>query len=180
MHQIVVGHHFVSPSPPLSLRGIGPFPAPENPTLSTGSPVMNPNRMGGFSNNRFVLEPAVAIASEVSILSKSSIAITDFHAKKTQHVQLFENPLPGTPPFAIPNTLFPHQETSDKTWCEMVALKSVHVWLLLMTLDFEEAIQRLAGRSQNFPSCSPGLLQKWPDLSQRLTPLSGEASLENG
>ena len=68
------------------------------------------NRMGGFSeggfsNNRFVLKPDVAIASEVSILSKNSLAITDFHAKKTQHVQLFENPLPGTPPFAIPKTL---------------------------------------------------------------------------
>ena len=57
---------------------------------------------GGFSNNRFVLKPDVAIASEVSILSKNSLAITDFHAKNTQHVQLFENPLPGTPPFAIP------------------------------------------------------------------------------
>ena len=44
-----------------------------------------------------VLKPDVAIASEVSILSKSSLAITDFHAKKTQHVQLFEDPLPGTP-----------------------------------------------------------------------------------
>ena len=72
-------------------------------------------RKGGFSNNRFVLKPDVAIASEVSILSKISLAITDFHAKKTQHVQLFENPLPGTPPFAIskgkltencPQTLF--------------------------------------------------------------------------
>ena len=50
----------------------------------------------GFSNNRFVLKPAVAIASEVSILSMNSLAITDFHAKKTQHVQLFENALPGT------------------------------------------------------------------------------------
>ena len=57
---------------------------------------------GGFSNNRFVLKPNVAIASEVSILRKISLAITDFYAKKTQHVQLFENPLPGTPPFAIP------------------------------------------------------------------------------
>ena len=54
-------------------------------------------RKGGFSNNRFVLKPDVAIASEVSILSMNSLAITDFHAKKTQHVQLFENPLPGTP-----------------------------------------------------------------------------------
>ena len=60
-------------------------------------------RKGGFSNSRFVLKPDVAIASEVSILSKNSLAITDFHAKKTQHVQLFENPLAGTPPLAIPN-----------------------------------------------------------------------------
>ena len=60
---------------------------------------------GGFSNSRCVLKPDVAIASEVSILSKNSLAITDFHAKKTQHVQLFENPLPGTPPFAIPKFL---------------------------------------------------------------------------
>ena len=60
-------------------------------------------RKGSFSNNRFVLKPDVAIASEVSILSKNSLAITDFHAKKTRHIQLFENPLPGTPPFAIPN-----------------------------------------------------------------------------
>ena len=52
-------------------------------------------RKGGFSNNRFVLKPDVAIASEVSILSKNSLAITDFHVKKSQHVQLFENPLPG-------------------------------------------------------------------------------------
>ena len=59
-------------------------------------------RKGGFSNDRFVLKPDVAIASEVSILSKNSLAITDFHVKKTQHVQLFENPLPETPPFAIP------------------------------------------------------------------------------
>ena len=62
-------------------------------------------RKGGFSNSRFVLEPDVAIASEVSILSKNSLAITDFHAKKTQHVQLFENPLPGTSPFAIPKLI---------------------------------------------------------------------------
>ena len=53
---------------------------------------------GGFSNNRFVLKSDVAIASEVSNLSKNSLAITDFHAEKTQHVQLFENPLPGNPP----------------------------------------------------------------------------------
>ena len=50
----------------------------------------------------FSHKPDLAIASEVSILSKNSLAITDFHAKKTQHIQLFENPLPGTPPFVIP------------------------------------------------------------------------------
>ena len=46
-------------------------------------------RKGGFSNNRLVLKPDVAIASEVLILSKTSLAITDFHAKKTQHVPQF-------------------------------------------------------------------------------------------
>ena len=40
---------------------------------------------GGFSNNRFVLKPDVAIASEVSILNKNALAITDFRAKKAQH-----------------------------------------------------------------------------------------------
>ena len=54
----------------------------------TGAGKVRENRMGGFSNNRFVLKPDVAIASEVSILSKNSLAITDFHAKQTQHVQL--------------------------------------------------------------------------------------------
>ena len=63
-------------------------------------------RKGGFSNSRFVLKPDVAIASEVPIFSTHSLAIRDFHAKKTQHAQLFENPLPGTPPFAIPNRGF--------------------------------------------------------------------------
>ena len=63
---------------------------------------MEGSRKRGFSNSRFVLKPNVAIASEVWILSKNSLAITDFHAKKTQHDQLFENTLPGTPPFAIP------------------------------------------------------------------------------
>ena len=59
-------------------------------------------RKGGFSNNRFVLKPDVAIASEVSILSKNSLAITDFHAKKTQHVQLFENPFLEPPHSRFP------------------------------------------------------------------------------
>ena len=53
---------------------------------------------GGFSNSRFVVKPGVATASEVSILSKNSLANTDFHAQKTQHVQLFENPFLENPP----------------------------------------------------------------------------------
>ena len=57
----------------------------------------------------------IAIASEVSILSKNSLATTDFHAKKTQHVELFENPLPGTPPFAIPHSGFWYRGTSACT-----------------------------------------------------------------
>ena len=70
-------------------------------------PLFGKIELGGFqnrrfSNNRFVLKPDVAIASEVSILSKNSLAIPDVHAKKTEHVQLFETPLPGTPPFVIP------------------------------------------------------------------------------
>ena len=60
-------------------------------------------RKGGFSNNRFVLKPDVAIASEVSILSKNSLAIKDFHAKKTLHVvQLFENPFLEPPHSRFP------------------------------------------------------------------------------
>ena len=67
--------------------------------LGLGNNRMGAFRKGGFSNSRFVLKPeVVAIASKVSISSRNSLAITDFHAKKTQHVQLFENPLPGTPP----------------------------------------------------------------------------------
>ena len=61
-------------------------------------------RKGGCSNNRFVLIPDVAIASEVSILSKNSLAITDFHLKKTQHVRLFEKP-PFLEPPPIRNAL---------------------------------------------------------------------------
>ena len=41
-------------------------------------------RKGRSRDNRFVLKPDVAIASEVSISSKNSLAITDFLAKKTQ------------------------------------------------------------------------------------------------
>ena len=46
--------------------------------------------------------PSGGFSEGGGFLSKNSLAMTDFHAKKTQHVQLFENPLPGTPPFAIP------------------------------------------------------------------------------
>ena len=55
-------------------------------------------RKGGSCNNKYLLKPEVAIAGEVSNSVKNSLARTDFFAKKTQHVQLFENPLPGTPP----------------------------------------------------------------------------------
>ena len=41
-------------------------------------------RNGGSCNNRFVLQPDVAIATEVSNSSRSSLAITDFFAKRTQ------------------------------------------------------------------------------------------------
>ena len=49
------------------------------------------NQMGGFRkggscNSSFALKPDVAIANEVPISSKNSLAITDFIAKKTQLV----------------------------------------------------------------------------------------------
>ena len=47
---------------------------------------------GGFSNSRFVLKPDVAIASEVSILSRNSFAMTDFHAKKMQTFSYLKTP----------------------------------------------------------------------------------------
>ena len=47
---------------------------------------------GGSCNCSFVLKPDVAIASKLSISSKSSLAITDFLAKKTQLVNYRENP----------------------------------------------------------------------------------------
>ena len=55
-------------------------------------------RKGGSSNNRFVPKPEVAIAGGVSNSGKNSLAIVGLFAKKTQQTQLFENPLPGTPP----------------------------------------------------------------------------------
>ena len=77
----------------------------------TGKSLDNPkkmgNQMGGFRKGVFrrtdlSSNPTSSIASEVSILSKNSLATTDFHAKKTQHVQLFGNPLPGTPHSRFP------------------------------------------------------------------------------
>ena len=48
---------------------------------------------GGFScSDRFVLRPDVAIACEVSIFSKNSLAITDFLAKRTQLANNFGKP----------------------------------------------------------------------------------------
>ena len=64
-------------------------------------------RKGRFSNNRFVLKPDVAIATEVSIFSKDYLAITDFHVKKTQHIQLFEKPPSWNPPIRDSQTPTP-------------------------------------------------------------------------
>ena len=47
---------------------------------------------GGSCNNRFVLKPDVAIASEASNSSKNSLAITDFFAKRTQLANYCGNP----------------------------------------------------------------------------------------
>ena len=56
-------------------------------------------RKGGFScNSRFVLQPAVAIVSEVSISSGNSLATTDFLAKKTLLVNYHGNPPSWNPP----------------------------------------------------------------------------------
>ena len=54
--------------------------------------IFRKNRLGGFRNfeggascnNRFVLKPDIAIASEVSNSSKNSLATKDFFAKRTQ------------------------------------------------------------------------------------------------
>ena len=58
----------------------------------------------GSCHSRFVLKHDVAIASEVSVSSKNSLAITDFLVKNTELVKHCENPLSGTPqsmpPFA--------------------------------------------------------------------------------
>ena len=55
-------------------------------------------RRGCSCNSRFVLNPDFAIASEVPVSSKNSLAINDFLSKKTQLVNSCEDPLPGTPP----------------------------------------------------------------------------------
>ena len=68
-------------------------------------------RKGGSCDSRFILQPDVAIANEVSLSSKNSLAITDFLAKTTQLVNYCGNPLPGTSPFTIPNSLFLHSLT---------------------------------------------------------------------
>ena len=59
-------------------------------------------RKGGFSNSRFVFKLDVAIASEVSILSKNSLAITDFHAKKTRTFNYLKTPFPEPPHSRFP------------------------------------------------------------------------------
>ena len=53
--------------------------------------------MGFFSSN-----PEVAIASEVSILSKNSLAITDVLTEETQLVNYCENPFLEPPHSRIP------------------------------------------------------------------------------
>ena len=61
--------------------------------------------MGGFQkgNSRFVLKPDVAVASEVAIFSKASLAITDSLAKRTQLANYCGKPPSwNPPPFAIP------------------------------------------------------------------------------
>ena len=77
---------------------------------------MTPNggfRKGGSRNGRFVLEPDIAIASEVSTFrSKNSLAITDLLAKKMQLVNSCKSPLPGTPP----NLRFPTLIFEIRSW----------------------------------------------------------------
>ena len=53
-------------------------------------------RKRGSCNSRFVLKPDFAMASEVSVSSKNSLAITDFLAKRAS--QLLRK-LPGPPLF---------------------------------------------------------------------------------
>ena len=80
---------------------------------------------GGSCNNRFVPKCEVAIAGEVSNSGKNSLAIADLFAKKTQQIQLFEKPLLGTPPFAIPNLEmpnFPNPQAHSRPECTEIAI----------------------------------------------------------
>ena len=79
-------------------------PATSRPLISRRKEaVFRENRMGGFReegscNGRFVLKPDVAIASDVSISSKDSLAITDFFAKRPSSPTIAESPLLDPPP----------------------------------------------------------------------------------
>ena len=66
---------------------------------------------GGSCNNGCVLKPDVAIASEVSISSKNSLAITDFLAKRTQLVNYYETKTLLEPPICD------SQSALDKAKC---------------------------------------------------------------
>ena len=83
---------------------------------------------GGFSNSRFVLKPDVAIASEVSILSKNSLAITDFHARKTQHAPTIWKPPSWNPP--IRDSQFRLQNAFTNRACEAPKLVPTETLLL--------------------------------------------------
>ena len=72
---------------------------------------------GGSRNSWAVLQTEVAIAGEASNSGKNALTLTDRFAKKTQQIQLFENPLPGAPPFAIPNIPWMRTCTSLRCFC---------------------------------------------------------------
>ena len=73
---------------------------------------------GGFSNNRFVLRPNVAIASEVLILSKNSLAITDFHAKRKRgRFNYLKTPFLEPPHSRSPIVLAGKWENSRRVLC---------------------------------------------------------------
>ena len=59
-------------------------------------------RQRGFSNNRFVLKPDVAIASEVSILSKNSLAIADSTQRKRSTFNYLKTPFLEPPHSRFP------------------------------------------------------------------------------
>ena len=62
---------------------------------------------GGSCNNRFVLKPDVALASEASNSCKNSLATTDFFAKRTQLGNYCGKPPLGTPPIRDFQSLSP-------------------------------------------------------------------------